>query len=101
MCINREHFFDPNKCSYYVLAMFLCSIYVLVLFDIQLIIEYTIYMIKIILKINKLLFINPPKNFFYRWIYFLKLKFYLYKLKKHNKKLASDNKKWASYKVKI
>ena len=58
-------------------------------------------MIKIILKINKLLSIKQPKNFFYKWIYFLKLKFYLYKLKKHNKKWASDTKKWASYKVKI
>ena len=58
-------------------------------------------MIKIILKINKLLSIKLPKNFFYRWIYFLKLKFYLYKIKKHNKKWASNTKKWASYKVKI
>ena len=58
-------------------------------------------MIKIILKINKLLSIKPSKNFFYKWIYFLKLKFYLYKLKKYNKKWASNTKKWASYKVKI
>ena len=58
-------------------------------------------MIKIILKINKLLSIKPPKNFFYKWIYFLKLKFYLYKLKIQNKKWASDTNKWASYKVKI
>ena len=58
-------------------------------------------MIKIILKINKLLSIRPPKNFFYKWIYFLKLKFYLYKLKKHNKKWSNDTKKWATHKVKI
>ena len=56
---------------------------------------------KIIKKINKLLAIKIPNNFFYKWIYFLKLKFYLYKLKIQNKKWASDTNKWASYKVKI
>ena len=58
-------------------------------------------MIKIILKINKLLATKMPDNFFYKWIYFLKLKFYLYKLKKHNKKWSSDTEKWATHKVKI
>ena len=46
---------------------------------------------KIILKINKLLSIKIPNNFFYKWIYFLKLKFYLYKLKRQQKEIFIFN----------
>ena len=56
---------------------------------------------KIILKINKLLATKIPNNFFYKWIYFLKFKFYLYKLKRQHKKLISNNNKWANHKVRI
>ena len=46
---------------------------------------------KIIKKINKLLSIKIPNNFFYKWIYFLKLKFYLYKLKRQQKEIFIFN----------
>ena len=46
---------------------------------------------KIILKINKLLSIKIPNNFFYKWVYLLKLKFYLYKLKRQQKEIFIFN----------
>ena len=46
---------------------------------------------KIIKKINKLLSIKIPNNFFYKWVYFLKLKFYLYKLKIQQKEIFIFN----------